>query len=221
MKADWAIVQYLLGEILKTNEKQLDGIYNLPSGASFYVPFQAWKMDTETRQAMATETGKLDASQFNGGVEVFGVYIDRFGNFIQNLANNLTPAQKKEVNTTASEIKFGAKYKDWSGAGGATNGIGTVAPYKPMPAGSPFQYTYQPTPLLPGAGAGAFTGSEPKVGTQYDVPTLNTTFTLNLDNHMTITLDGRVVADALKPYFQSDMLSSEGATGSATSMTVV
>jgi len=47
MTKDWAIVQYLLQEILKTEEKQLDGIYNLPSGASFYVPFQALKLQPQ------------------------------------------------------------------------------------------------------------------------------------------------------------------------------
>lgn len=44
MKKDWAIVQYLLGRILATEEKQLEGIYNLPGGSSFYVPFDAYKM---------------------------------------------------------------------------------------------------------------------------------------------------------------------------------
>ena len=64
MQKDWRIVQYLLQEILKVNEKQLDGIYNLPSGASFYVPFQAWAMDRETRQAMAEPT-QYDFSQWD------------------------------------------------------------------------------------------------------------------------------------------------------------
>lgn len=50
---DWRIVQYLLQQILDTEEKQLDGIYNLPSGASFYVPYQAWAMDQETSEAAA------------------------------------------------------------------------------------------------------------------------------------------------------------------------
>lgn len=43
MKKDWKIVQYLLGEILKTEQKQLDGMYNLPEGASFWIPYQASK----------------------------------------------------------------------------------------------------------------------------------------------------------------------------------
>jgi hypothetical protein len=38
---DWKIVQYLLQEILDTEQKQLDGMYNLPAGSSFYVPYNA------------------------------------------------------------------------------------------------------------------------------------------------------------------------------------
>ncbi|MGQ9642362.1 MAG: phage tail tape measure protein, partial [Ignavibacterium sp.] len=38
---DWKIVQYLLSQILETEKKQLDGIYNLPSEATAWVPFQS------------------------------------------------------------------------------------------------------------------------------------------------------------------------------------
>lgn len=41
MKKDWKIVQYLLGEILKTNEKQLEGLYNFPGGITALVPWDA------------------------------------------------------------------------------------------------------------------------------------------------------------------------------------
>lgn len=40
---DWKIVQYLLQQILDVEQKQLDGMFNLPEGASFYVPYNASK----------------------------------------------------------------------------------------------------------------------------------------------------------------------------------
>ena len=40
-KMDWKIVQHLLSQILDTEKKQLDGIYNLPSEATAWVPFQS------------------------------------------------------------------------------------------------------------------------------------------------------------------------------------
>jgi len=39
MKADWKIVQLLLSQI-EENTSELEGIYNLPEGAGFYVPYQ-------------------------------------------------------------------------------------------------------------------------------------------------------------------------------------
>jgi len=45
MEKDWKVVQYLLGNIDK-NTKELTGIYNLPSDATFWIPSQAaelWK----------------------------------------------------------------------------------------------------------------------------------------------------------------------------------
>jgi hypothetical protein len=39
--ADMTIFQILLQEILETEKKQLDGLYNLPDGASFWIPLQA------------------------------------------------------------------------------------------------------------------------------------------------------------------------------------
>lgn len=43
-RKDWKIVQYLLQEILKTEQKQLDGMFNLPDGATFWIPFEAAKL---------------------------------------------------------------------------------------------------------------------------------------------------------------------------------
>jgi hypothetical protein len=41
---DLKIVQYLLSQIQDNTKKQLDGMYNFPSGASFWIPLQAAKM---------------------------------------------------------------------------------------------------------------------------------------------------------------------------------
>jgi TP901 family phage tail tape measure protein len=46
-KRDQKIIQYLLGQIEK-NTKELNGAYNLPEGASFFVPYQAAKMSVDS-----------------------------------------------------------------------------------------------------------------------------------------------------------------------------
>ena len=116
MKADWKIVQYLLQQILKTEEKQLDGIYNLPSGASFYVPFQAWKMDTETRQAMAGAAGgPVDVnvkSDLQPPVDKFGQYVEEFGGIFAGFIGkysreNLTRKDEQLINELRLNEKWG------------------------------------------------------------------------------------------------------------------
>ena len=38
---DWKLVEYYLNEIMKSNQKQLDGMYNLPGESTFWVPKRA------------------------------------------------------------------------------------------------------------------------------------------------------------------------------------
>lgn len=51
LHVDNLIMQLAMQELIEVNKKQLDGIYNLPSGASFYVPLQAYEMHRETLAA--------------------------------------------------------------------------------------------------------------------------------------------------------------------------
>lgn len=44
MRKDWKLVQYLLQQIADNTKKQLDGMYNFPEGASFWIPLSAAQM---------------------------------------------------------------------------------------------------------------------------------------------------------------------------------
>lgn len=71
MSLDWKIVQYLLQQILDTEKKQLDGIYNLPAEGTFWVPQQTLQMArnlgyNEAVEAMGGAGGGLGA--FLGGL---------------------------------------------------------------------------------------------------------------------------------------------------------
>jgi TP901 family phage tail tape measure protein len=78
---DFKVLQYLLQQILKTEEKQLDGMFNLPEGSSFWVPAQAAQMSRDTANAQ----GALDATQFNGGVSNFDQAVVKFGNWVEQM----------------------------------------------------------------------------------------------------------------------------------------
>lgn len=67
---DWKIIQFLLSQILETNVKQeklqekelqLEGVYNLPGGASFYVPFDAYAMGAGKKEGTEDESEAAEA----------------------------------------------------------------------------------------------------------------------------------------------------------------
>ncbi len=98
MSKDWKLVQYLLQQILDVNEEQLDGMYNLPSGASFYVPFQAYKMHTDTAEQLAQTDLNDDA---------LIAALDDLTNSVDNLASQMTPEEIRDevIRETDKSIK--------------------------------------------------------------------------------------------------------------------
>jgi len=59
---DWKIVQYLLGQIEK-NTRDITGVYNLPEGAEFFVPWRGAELDFQTRQQQAMMGATLPTAQ--------------------------------------------------------------------------------------------------------------------------------------------------------------
>jgi hypothetical protein len=274
MEKDWKIVQYILQQILKTEEKQLDGMYNLPSGASFYVPFQAWAMDRETREASATGEVELDSSTFDASsqniyrsIDNFSQYVDMFGRYVMGIdfGNN---ADNKEFRLKAGEIRFGEKHPDSTdydtvygqpkytgprgatainpyvdeygrpkiGPGGGTNGAMAAgsAPVEPSPnsgvtGGLDFTKDVTlnaiidlinalRTLLSPGAGQDNVTDPQTySIPQTNEMPTVTTALSLNLQSQTQLIVDGRTLADIIKPYLYEDMVAYEGGAGSATS----
>lgn len=67
MQKDMKIIQYLLGQIEKNTEK-LDGVFNLPSGASFFVPQQVLEY-YKAQSAPETSLGDLTTAVDNAKIE--------------------------------------------------------------------------------------------------------------------------------------------------------
>jgi len=300
MKADWQIVQYLLGEILKTEEKQLDGMYNLPSGASFYVPYQAWAMDTETRQAAAQGQAQpsgpvsLDDTQFQSSVGNFDTAVNTLLQGIEKFYASLNPDLDMELDKAFNE-KFRQergltdKNKDWGmrmyygalnpridaalnardqfkqyglaptygGPGGEkllspiTQPLGGPggerAPSRLDQYGRPLTGPGGEVPVTPaeptnfetflntlnslfeglktslgfgnvgaGVGLGVVPAPVPAPTTTTEAPAVSTTLNLNIQTQTQLIVDGRTLADVIKPYLEQDIVTSEGSMGSTT-----
>lgn len=275
MTKDWRIVQYLLQEILKTEEKQLDGMYNLPSGASFYVPFQAWAMDKETRQASAQQENipgppvELDDTQFQGSVQNFDNAVNTLLTGIQKYYASLNPELDVNLDkafNAAFDEKYGIKLEgiqnyyaslnpridaainamnQFTGPGGDQK-TQVTEPYQPTQTTAPSYYsdyiesqyqqrlTEEETPLV---------GIETTISTwmntllqgltglfnqifgidmpstqqsvpQTEVPPVETNLKITMQTQTQLVVDGRVLADIVKPYLYNDMVTSENSAGS-------
>lgn len=95
MQKDWTIIQFLLGQLLKTEqnalktnrdqlkaaEKQLEGIFNLPGGASFYVPFDAYAMKYKPEDEGGVADFEIPIQDFQMAVDQFGSILDQYKNY--------------------------------------------------------------------------------------------------------------------------------------------
>ena len=230
MSKDWKIVQYLLQEILDTEKKQLDGIYNLPAGAGFYVPYQTLQL--------AYQKGLNEA--MGGGVPKTPVVSAQGKETITDIIKVTTQA------VTSQEISR-AKLREIQTEGKYDNIIKeaiTKFPQKddfiePLRKFSQkdelyipeketffdslksiFENFYDNFITRGGAGAGLGIGGE-TLNFKEDFRTLfenlgnklSTTFNLNLTSTTTLLLDGRVLAEVVKNYMYEDMIRYENTAG--------
>jgi hypothetical protein len=205
-------------------------MYNLPSGSSFYVPFQAWQMDTETRKAGAAEATDVNitgldqpTTKFSSAVDMFGnsvtAMVDIFGRALTGPSSEANPYVDKygrpKIGPNSEQVvpsdynkKLPTSYPEYYAP---HEPAGTT--YEPYyPAHEPHNGTYEPTwsinPSMPGYSPAP------------EAKPLTTNFNLTLSTQTQLIVDGRVLADIIKPYLQQDMLSSDASMGSTASYTV-
>ena len=140
MQKDWTIIQFLLGQLLKTEqnalktnrdqlkaaEKQLEGIYNLPGGASFYVPFDAYAMKYKPEEEGGIPDFEIPVQDFQIAVDKFGSILDQYKNYnveaIQSLVgvfeymetqfDKNRPTQPKTYDVEAIQSLAGMKFPE-------------------------------------------------------------------------------------------------------------
>jgi len=81
---DSRVIQMLLGDIAENTEDMVDGIYNLPSDGTFYVPYTG---------AYATK----------GGAGATGEYDSRMYTVVQSINNKISPSRVNDGRTSSRE----------------------------------------------------------------------------------------------------------------------
>ncbi len=251
LKYDWKIVQYLLSQILDTEKKQLDGLYNLPSDSTFFVPSQTLQMAYNAGVNSATpETGGGSAlaalnalsQQQTLSDKIADIdWSDMFKKYTQyslltgDTTSVKTPTTKStgmgdlklfESQQTERDQYYQHFYtrdqEDMMLPSAFDNSMNKLLTY--------FQQIFGNLTLTGIGTTDAGLNPEAQKGGYFSelfdmISGLSTSLTTNLrleiNSHTTLLLDGKTVAEAIKPYLWEDMIKYEGTTGTVTRVVAI
>lgn len=234
--ADFKILALLLEKLVDQGQKQLDGQYNIPEGATFWVPLTAAYYRNKIQDMgglggldLGENTNATDqnTSALNNLSSLFNQA--QFKDYMKS-EKTLVPIQegaeirKREESTyLRSPLKYGGdlKLREEPGYTGAskqqpsamqTFWQGLLAELKnlfSLPQGDPSGGRFRGGLGIPGT-----SGRDVRNGTTQTNPQLSTRLNLNFQSTTNMLIDGRVVATALQSHLASDLLRTEGSTGS-------
>ena len=229
---DQKVIQYLLQQILDTEKKQLQGIYNLPEGANIMVPFQGYELGMGTGTGTETPLTDVNGDNLvakNSAVEtVMGKSGLNSSKFL--LKNNLAGA----INNAATQPMYGPPaglfYENRDKLAGS-RGHANYDQKAPAEVGIIDQLMNVLKSILSAGsaiGAGGVGSTGPANHGIETVKPLGLSGasaapqpqTSRLDIKMTSTtnlmVDGRVLATIVKPYLASDLLKVNQSGGTVT-----
>lgn len=215
-KGDQKVIQYLLQQILDTEKKQLQGIYNLPEGATAWVPYEAAMLGVE-------DGTDLD---IKGDEEVAGALTKSMEElFKQKQFPQLTPAPTPSNPAlpitrptptltpapTPSKPPFfdqletdkESPFRGLRGGTGKERDLGIFAPLKEW------------FPSLGERSIGA------KVGGGENAQPITTKLDIKFSSTTQLLVDGRVLATIIKPYLAADLLRTNESGGTVTRSYVI
>jgi hypothetical protein len=238
---DQKILQYLLSKI-EENTRELNGAYNLPDGASFWVPYDAAKMSTDAvgnktttgLGNVADDTAKKVAEE----VKRVSNYSDKdYSRTMNRYGYNEDGTPTKADRTYASTRDF----READQRASATPFQPSIIPpdFKPEVVAptenilqqmlKQMQTTLYQSPRYPLAEPptlqGPFQPANPLPPFDFtpliqSLSNLSTKLNLTIDNTTTVQLDGRVIASVVKQYLKNDLVRYSG-TNSAQTLSVI
>lgn len=236
MHLDMKIVQYLLQEILDTEKKQLEGVYNLPEGASFMVPYQAARMYPQGGGGggdLASLLAMLKDALGNKPYEMSENDLRQMQYMKQapvssGYSNSATTADgfkpwKNESTGNVFRTPQNSSYWDSGIKGAGKNGTfdrsNTSTDTSAGLLGYMLSY-YKSQGMLNYDLLKSAPKSLPQ-DTSKSAPKSNVNFKLQLQSSTQLIVDGRILANIIKPYLRDDLLTSEGKNGTVSASVIV
>jgi TP901 family phage tail tape measure protein len=219
-KGDQKVIQYLLQQILDTEKKQLQGVYNLPDGATAWVPLEAALLqgdgsgsDSLNDLPTTTETPKGTGIQTGGELSPDKQNYDNM-----NIAD-LKPLSTEVLAKSAMDLLRESEKSniietyvpkkepklDFDNLVGGAIGGGARYPTRYDPLGESVK-----TP----AGMGAKVGGD-------NAQSINTKLDIKFSSTTQLMVDGRVLATIIKPYLAADLLKTNESGGTITRSYVI
>jgi TP901 family phage tail tape measure protein len=231
--ADLTLLNIAMQELIDVNKKELDGIYNLPTDASFYVPFTGYQLGFVNQgggggtglaglgagnqpEGEATGAGAPDIDR-TGRPRVRGRYRVPINKRIQETVDEIV--QESIATPRADLSQYNEARKAQALAGGPEFNRADLRNYFP-PKGDKDMLG-----INAGAGGDVINMLRDLINSLFGLNGEDSTITTKLQIESTtntiVQLDGQVIANAIKPYLLNDEVRYEGTAGSAVKRFVI
>ncbi len=249
--ADFRILALLLEKIVDQNQKQLDGQYNIPEGATFWVPLTAAYYRNKD-----TGSGDLQSMLDSLAVDTNTSATNENTRALQELSTGLTNTDRLKLEYPAASINkydpYGIAQRAEPGNRGAITKYAPGGLANPMPREQPLDYNAMNANRLRNAEypisattqsvvdslKNMFQGFQQgfpanKSPIQPGLPSFNgktqatspvtptTKLDLKFSSNVNLMVDGRILAQTLQSYMASELLRTEQTTGVTTKRYVI
>ena len=237
-RKDFKLIQLLLGQIADNTEENIDGMFNLPEGAAFYVNLAAAKMHTDTVNAISdgniipaddgvaapTDESKLPQNMFGPGeydmsyvLEMLSRGREAWKKYIDESSNIGSATKPVGIDKTAPELITGY----------SSGGLLKSKEDSQEDIGLKYTGGAENLGVIIGNAirsilSGSAFGGESKVPTDgglgsslkdisaaQSTQNISTKFDINFESHTQLLVDGRVLASIIKPYLSSDLVQTQ------------
>lgn len=226
---DQKVIQYLLQQILDTEKKQLQGVWNLPEGASAWVPLQSI-LDGYNKNGLQDLVGSTaDVNATTKDIpysQIPGEELTQYGyGSLKDLLSELTSLRKGDNGIQTKQETLHPSLSDYRNrldditAGGSVNAASTLV-----------ERFFSGLQAMIGdlTGTAGVKGNFDKVAPAGPLKqadntqqSASTKLDLKFSSTTQLMVDGRILASIVKPYLAADLLKSNEAGGTVTRTYVI
>ena len=231
LHGDNLAIKLALEKLIDVNQKQLDGIYNLPEGATGFLPYELFQAISPAGAGTGGESANL-----TGGLTFKGEQTDAYKNGEFYLENTLSKALDRNEPLYGGFTKFRGdqgfaprqEHNQFGGdLGYAPRSNETTTPTEPYNPGgfgnvtSAFNSILQTLRDIIGSTGAGIRSPFGSATESQQVPEVSNKLDISIDSNVQLMVDGRVLADIVKSYLASELLQAQQTQSTVTRKYVI